>query len=202
MTEGRYVVLVVEDELSEVVMRRLVRDYAGHLVIDRVFRPRGCGQIKVRMPQFRQACLALPHIVLTDLDRYPCAPALLSDWDADGLPDSLLFRVAVKEVEAWLLADRSGIADFLGVPPVKVPANPELEADPKRTLLNLARKSRKKRLAEGLLPPLGSASPIGPLYNISLGEFVAGNWDVGNAIDNAASLARAVTRISSFVSAQ
>ena len=53
--------------------------------------------------------------VLVDLDLKPdCAPELV----AEALPepaDGMCFRVAVREVEAWLLADRAGFAKWAGV---------------------------------------------------------------------------------------
>ena len=40
------------------------------------------------------------------------------------------FNIAVHAVEAWLLADRNGIADFLKINRNKVPYNPENEINP------------------------------------------------------------------------
>jgi hypothetical protein len=115
------------------------------------------------------------------------------------LPPRLLFRIAVREVEAWLLADREGIANFLGVAKIKVPQNPEAEHDPKNTLINLARKSRKRRLTIEIVPEPGSRASIGPLYNARLSEFVMEHWDVGNARLSSPSLDRALHRLSLFM---
>ncbi|MBK7768616.1 MAG: hypothetical protein IPI44_22815 [Sulfuritalea sp.] len=196
---GRAILVAVEDELSAAVMRRLVASVDRDFVIDRIINTRGNGLLRAGVPKFKSASHVLPHVVLTDLDRSPCPPDLLQKWGAINLPAQLLVRVAVREVEAWLLADRFGIADFLAVAAIKVPANPEGETDPKRTLINLARRSRKRRLAQELVPTPGSPNKIGPFYNARLTEFVSRQWNVMQARGNAPSLDRALARLSTFL---
>lgn len=194
-----HVMVAVEDELSAAVIRRLISETGRNFVVSGVFNARGYGQLKSGMGKFRNASHALPHIVLTDLDRYPCPPAMLAEWGATVLPARMLFRIAVREVEAWLLADRSGIADFLGVAKNKVPHNPEAVDDPKLCLINLARSGRRRRLAMEIVPESGSAASIGPLYNQRLSEFVGGTWSVANARSVSPSLDRALSRLSLFM---
>lgn len=196
---GCNLLLAVEDELSAAVMCKLVRATGRGFVITRIMNARGCGQLKAGMAKFRTACHVLPHVVLTDLDQYPCPPALIAAWKAKALPPQLLLRIAVREVEAWLLADRDGIANFLSVAKNKVPQDPEAEVDPKRTLINLARKSRKRRFSIELVPETGSSASIGPLYNVRLSEFVTTNWDVERARTASPSLDRALSRLASFM---
>jgi hypothetical protein len=136
MTPALFIVLVVEDELSGDVMRRLIAASGRNFAIDRLINTRGNGQIKADIKKFRSASHAVPHVILTDLDQYSCPLDLLQAWKAVRLPQQLLFRIAVREVESWLLADREGIAEFLDVAIAKVPRNPESELDPKRTLIN------------------------------------------------------------------
>lgn len=191
--------LVVEDELSEAVLRKLIEYSGREFAIHGVLRMGGFGQIKSRIQQFKNASNVIPHIVLTDLDQYACAPKLLFDWGANTLTPALLFRVAVREVEAWLLADRNGIAEYLTIPLTKIPLRPENEADPKRTLINLARRSRKKRLVEEIVPVTGSRNSIGPFYNVRMGEFVRNIWSIPRALENSGQLDRTLNRISSFM---
>ena len=193
------IAVVVEDELSGAVMRKLINATGRNFVIDRMINARGYGQIKSGMGKFRTSSHVLPHVVLTDLDRYSCPPALLNNWEATDLPPRLLFRIAVREVEAWLLADREGIAEFLHVAVSKVPHAPEVESDPKQTLLNLARRSRKKRLAQELVPATGSSATIGPLYNARMSEFVNDRWDIDQAKLLADSLSRSLNRLAEFL---
>ncbi|MCX7176256.1 MAG: hypothetical protein NT159_20490 [Proteobacteria bacterium] len=191
----------MENELDDAVLRRLLRESGRNFAIDRTILGRGFGMLKSNVPKCKAASKAFPHVVLTDLDRHVCPSALLTDWKATRLPKSMLLRIAVKEVEAWLLADREGIADFLKVPRVKVPANPETIADPKQALVNLARRSRSSRLAQEIVPAPGSSAPIGPMYNRHLSNFATTEWDVASARNNSVSLDRALNRFAHFMSA-
>lgn len=194
MTEP--IVLVVEDSLSEAVLCKMVT-FSKH-VIERVFVTRGNDQIKKGIEKYKNASNVFPHVVLTDLDQYPCAQALLVNWGATNLPPRLLFRIAVREVESWLLADREGISQYLQIPLNKIPLQPEMEMNPKQTLINLARKSKKKRLISEIVPAIGSKAPIGSLYNVRMGEFVIHQWNIQRASENSESLKRAMKRIVEF----
>jgi len=191
--------VAVEDPLSLAATRKLIRVSEREFVITRIMEAGGNTQLKANLSKFKAASYTLPHLVLTDLDSYPCPLALLENWDATMLPPQLLLRIAVREVEAWLLADREGIADFLSVAKIKIPQNPEAEPDPKRTLINLARKSRRRRIAIELAPEAGSSARIGPLYNARLAEFVENAWNVERARTVAPSLDRALLRLNSFM---
>ena len=86
----------------------------------------------------------------------------------------MLIRVAVLEIEAWIMADRTGIAGWLGVTANTVPRNPELLTDPKRTLVQLASRSRNRSLREAIAPVrVTGTHRTGPNYNETVGEFVA-----------------------------
>jgi len=168
--------------------------YAGNTIY-RITR--GNDQIKKNVPKYKGASRVVRHIVLTDLDRYPCPPALLDDWKVGELPPTMLLRIAVREVEAWLLSDRSGIASFLHAPVEKVPFLPEAEADPKQTLLSVVRKSRKRRLVEEMVPKPGAH--IGPLYNERMCDFALNLWQIEAALENAPNLHRSIARIAAFL---
>lgn len=201
MTYFPALVLAVEDELSDAVLRRLLRESGRNFAIDRTIIGRGFGKLKSNVPKYKTASKAFPHVVLTDLDRHVCPSALLTDWKATRLPKSMLLRIAVREVEAWLLADRVGIADFLRVPRAKVPAYPEAIADPKQALVSLARRSRSSRLAQEIVPAPGSSAPIGPMYNGHMSNFATTEWDVASARSNASSLDRTLDRLANFMTA-
>lgn len=153
------------------------------------------------MPRFKNASKAVPHVVLTDLDNSECAPSLLSSWGVYPLHEKIIVRVAEREVESWLLADRDGIASLLGVDAKKVPSTPDKLIDPKRDLINLARRSKSRRFASEFVPANGSAAQIGVLYNDHLCSFIRGAWDVESARQNSPSLNRSVERIKEFAKA-
>lgn len=201
MTTLTSIVIAVEDELSGAVVERLLT-YSGSNQSVRIHNARGNGNLRKGMDKYRKASRSIPHVVLTDLDSAPCPPTLISSWVTKKLPAKLLFRVAVREVEAWLLADREGISKFLHINVTKVPYYPEHEENPKRTLINLARKSKKRRLSEEIIPSPHSSASIGPLYNFHFITFVNTQWDIDQARQNSPSLDRALSRISAFLSEQ
>jgi hypothetical protein len=192
-----YVVLVSEDELSEAVLYRLLAVVERDFVVDRSIIARGFGNIKANIQRYRTACKAVPHIVLTDLDAAECAPAFLAKWNATNLPVELLLRVAVREVESWLIADQVGLAQFIGVPANRFPAKPDEAADPKQVLINVARNGRT-RVAREIVPEAGSKASIGPLYNNHLIQFARTHWDVDGAAQNSLSLSKAILRLQRF----
>lgn len=188
--------VIVEDIVSEAVMNRLLAHvgYSG----DTTYRvTHGNVQLKRSVPKYKGASRVVPHIVLTDLDRYPCPPALIEDWEVGELPSTMLLRIAVREVEAWLLSDRRGIAAFLQTAVEKIPFNPEVENDPKQVLFSVVRKSRKKRLLEEIVPQSGAH--IGPLYNEHMCNFARNYWQIEAAMETSPSLLRSIWRISEFL---
>jgi len=108
--------LAVEDDLSEAVIRRLLLDTGREYAIGTVFGRGGFGYLRSRAKNWNAAAAAgTPVLLLTDLDQHPCPPVLIDDWLDIEPHSNLIFRVAVREVESWLLADREGLADFLGI---------------------------------------------------------------------------------------
>lgn len=105
--------------------------------------------------------------------------------------------MAVTESEKWLLADRDAFADALAVPIASLPWAPDEEIDPKRVVLNLARKSRRRVIREEVVSP-HDPNKRGTGYNLHLCAFVRSHWDAGRAAANSPSLERAVRRLKEF----
>lgn len=192
------VVLVVEDPLSEAVMRKVIATASPHLEVDRPIVTRGSGTMRTHVPRYRTACRALPHILVADLDSASCPPTMREDWQLGHASDRLLFNVAVREIEAWVMADQVGVAELLGIARHRVPIHPELERNAKQSLVNLARRCRNRRLRDELVPAQGAVNPIGPVYNARMSQFVADVWDLSRARRSSPSLARAADRIAAF----
>jgi hypothetical protein len=123
---------------------------------------------------------------------------MLAEWLSEPASKNLIFRVAVREVEAWLLAHRSGFASFLGISRELVPTDVESLPDPKRTLISLARRSKRSELRKSIVPPHGSNRGQGPDYNGKLIDFVESLWAPSQAVGNSNSLMRTVQAIRSF----
>jgi hypothetical protein len=130
--------------------------------------------------------------VLVDLNcDADCAPILRGEW-LPRVARLMCFRVAVREIEAWLLADRERFARFLGVPVARIPFEPETVADPKRFVVDLARRSNKREIREDLVPRPGSGRVVGPGYTSQLSDFVQRVWRPEAAAETADSLRRAL----------
>ena len=193
------ITLGVEDELSEIVARRLIAEYApGMQVIDTIGL-QGNRLLRQQLRRLNQiAAYRHPALVLTDLDRpQSCPPELLREWtqNREMAPD-LLLRIAVLEIESWLLADRRGIARWLSLAVSQVPSNPESILDPKRTLVELAGRSRNRALREAIVPRRRAGTHhTGPGYNEFVGEYAVNHWNTEAARSTAPSLDRAIIRI-------
>ena len=135
--------------------------------------------------------------ILTDLDRAECPPNLRNDWIANAklaepLPIKMCFNIAVKEVEAWLIADKDNLGDYLGVPSQAFPDNTEMD-DPKELLLHCVRRHGSREAKSALLP--SGAPKVGLGYNVHLSEFATHRWSFHAAAQRSASLERAMRRI-------
>lgn len=111
----------------------------------------------------------------------------------------MCFRVAVRSVEAWLLADRETIVGFLAVELSRVPLLPESEADPKKTLIALARHSRNPEVRRAMVPQPESGRAVGPAYSSFLKEYIENHWRPGIAARSSDSLRRCLVRLRELV---
>ena len=192
--------VAVEDELSAAVVRRILAKYVVRLGVPQVVGQVGVGFLKTNLKKYLNAAKNIrPVFMLTDLDLVSCAPVLVRNWfEGDNLPSRFLFRVAVREVEAWLLADREAFGRYLGMSSAKIERNVETIVEPKEYLLNLA-KGSKLAVRRELLPEQGAIASQGFGYNSSLCRFVELDWSPERASDNSLSLRRALTRTESWV---
>jgi len=189
------IAIATEDALSETLLETVVQRSGRPVQIAQRFRRQGFGYLKSQMPVFNQIARWRPVLVLTDLDQGECAPQLRQDWLRQSPAPNLLFRVAVREVEAWLLADGEAFAVFIGIDPGKVPSLPEALPDPKQRLLSLVRKSRHRELKQDILPAPRARTAQGLGYNEQLCRFVRDYWRVDCAVAHSPSLARAWQRL-------
>ena len=135
--------------------------------------------------------------VLTDQDR-GCPPDKIANWLEKEIHPNMIFRIAVMEVESWVMAHRDAFAEFLGVPLDRIPTDTDTIADPKRFLISLARRSRLRRLRQDLVPEAGSTSIQGPDYNGRLSGFIESQWSIHQARKYSKSLNRAFVRLRKF----
>jgi hypothetical protein len=190
--------IAVEDILSDAVVRRLLQSSGRNFAIGATFSRGGYGYLKSRIDGFNNAAKGTPFFVLTDLDQCDCAPRLLNEWLSHVRHPNLIFRIAVREVEAWLLADQKGFAGFLGISSALIPRDLEQSDDPKSLLLELSKRSRYSELRKDLVPPPKSDRKVGPNYNGRLIEYVNNQWRPTRARHSSKSLDKAITTIKGF----
>jgi len=199
MTQPIPINLAVEDALSEAALRKILTQSNRPYAVGTCYNRGGYGYIRKLIRGFNNAARGTPFLVLTDLDTGQCPPALIAIWLGEPVHPNLLFRVAVREVEAWILADRVGIAKFLGIKRALVPVDVDQVQDPKACLIDLARKSPRRDLRMDIAPPPGSTRQIGPNYNGRLISFVQQRWDISTAQLCSPSLRRTVNAVARFL---
>lgn len=189
----------VEDDLSFRVATSLVtKVFAGVYSPQRLHTKKagGFGALKSNLKKYQNLSMKQPVVLITDLDQYDCAPSLIKDWfGKHGQSKFLCFRVAVREIESWLMADRTNFASYLGVSEAKIPREIDSENDPKARLISIAKNARKdirdeivRRSSAGFAQALG--------YNDVLSVFVDSNWNMDAAAEQSNSLRRAIDGLS------
>ncbi len=190
----------VEGITDEAVLSRLIREAGAS--IGPIYGRNGKKQLLDRANGYNHAGRISPWIVLIDLDHdADCAPTFLTS--RLPAPASYMhFRIAVKEVEAWLLADRERIANFLGVALSRIPRDPEVMDDPKRVIVDLARGSRRAEIRDDMVPRPEGGRAVGTAYSSRLIEFVSnpnGGWRPDVAAQTSDSLRRCIECVRKIV---
>jgi hypothetical protein len=190
--------LATEDRLSEAVLRKLLLHSDRGYAIGTAYGHSGFGYLRKTIVGWNRGARGIPFVVLTDLDLADCPLALTREWLSGPKHPNLLFRVAVREVESWLLSDPEHLAAYLGVRRSLIPDGPDQLQDPKYALVELAKRSRFAGIRSRIVPRRMSTAKEGPDYNGCLIEFVDALWDVDQATHNSPSLRRTVDRLAAF----
>ena len=190
-------ILAVEDKLSEAVSIKILEDLG--IGISQQLGLKGKGYLEKKAQSLNQTAKVIPVFMLTDLDSpSQCPPQLVQSWIKGEQNPKFFLRVAVMEVESWIMADRKGFADFLSIPIHRIPQDTDAIPQAKEFLVSLARLSKKTRLREDIVPLPGATSKVGPRYNSSLWEFVRVRWDIQFAASASMSLKRTLERLRTF----
>lgn len=198
------VTLVTEDTLSSHVANVLLRDAIQPYGVVRELpgrvQPRfaaGSGQIEQRIQLYNRAAHHAPFVVFLDLDSRSCASGYRRALLPKGEARYMILRIAVREVESWLLADRHGVAEYLGISIDVVPRSPDELPDPRQSLFDLVRRSRR-RIIKGAILPIDRTARIGPDYNGALMGMVNDHWSRDRAAAGSPSLRRAIDALDRF----
>lgn len=188
-----FVNAAVEGYTDEAVIRSLCHSVG--LEVANVYGRKGKDFIDRQLAGYNNAARFSPWLVLRDLNRdADCAPQLVHCL----LPkpaQHMMFRIVVRKVEAWLLADVESCARYLSVSQSVITADPESLDDPKAALIELARRSKSRTIREDMVPRPGSGATEGPAYASHLAEFARRHWSPVSAGGRSDSLARCLRRL-------
>ena len=181
----------VEGVIDEAVLHRLILHVGAQP--GPIYGKMGKPKLRQQINGYNQAALRTPWVVLVDLDQEEdCPPSLKDTWLSQPVP-YLCFRVAVREIEAWLMADREHLAKFLSISQSLIPHHPEKLMDPKQQLVELSKRSRKRAIREDMVPTPTGGRKIGPGYTACLIEFIH-NTSLGWRPDIAAIRSESLSR--------
>lgn len=139
-----------------------------------------------------------------------CVVELLNKYiSSDKNVDYAAINFAVDEAEAWLMADRAGMAEYFCIPidnvPIKKDGSMEIsDSIPYKTslflLTEIAPLSDVKLIKEALAFERPGKKP--PTYNSIWGKYIDDIWNIEAACTNSESLVRAIGRIKNMLSAK
>jgi hypothetical protein len=183
----------VEGIVDEAIVRTLL-EHTGREA-GTIYVQGGKPKLLAKLAGFNAAARFSPWVVVVDLNGdAACAP----DFVSETIPApsaNLIFRVAVRQAEAWLMADRESLARYLRVSQALVPKDPEAEADAKRTMVNVARASSDRHVRQDMVPTPRGGRKTGPNYAGRLIEFATQRWRPDVAAERADSLSRCLRRL-------
>ena len=125
MRAGIPISAAVEGDIDEAVLRRIVACAGG--TVGTVYGKKGRLHLQRKISAFNQAAQRWPWVVLADLDNDPrCAPLLVAEW-LPSPAQHMCLRIAVREIESWLLADPDAFLKATGKtrPPLPSHKSPE-----------------------------------------------------------------------------
>jgi hypothetical protein len=191
------IAVVAEDQLTQAVLHKCISEVLPTYSVARTDVKGGRGNVQRELAAYAALAQVMPVLIGVDLDSDDCAPTLLGGWGRLPPKAGLLLRVAVREIEAWVLADQKRVASFIGAAPKDVPKRPDQLTDPKRSLLELARTHAASELKADLVPRNYDAlyPRIGRAYNLRLCELVEKKWRPHVAREKSESLERALVAL-------
>lgn len=188
--------LVVEGLTDEAVMRRVLK----HVNITNVTLRANQGKAYLlnKLKSFNEAAQYANWLVIIDLDSdADCAPSYLRKI----LPDpasGMMFRISVRAIESWIMADREQLARYLKISDTNIPYDPDLEINPKQTLVNIVRsKCRNRAIIKDIVPRPNSGRSVGPGYSTRVLEFME-FWRPDIAAQNSDSLRRCIEALKAW----
>lgn len=193
-----FLIAGVEGLVDQAVLKRILA--VTGISCQRIKDYGGCANLDADIPKFLQMTRSHAVCVLRDLDKEECAPSMLRRFGVESaaVPSNIVFRVPVRQIEAWLLADADAFAKRFKVSNAQLPRSPDELDDAKDEVLRLVRRSTSPSIKEGMLPREGYARKTGPEYAGLLAEFAEQAWEPERARTASQSLDRSLKAFESF----
>ena len=187
--------VVAEGKIDTLVVKKIFIETDIKLRVS--YSCQGKPDFKRKIKNYNNAAQHLPFFALCDLDRDECAPSTRSEM-LSNISSLMCFRIAVRAIEAWLMADREAFAESFSVVQARIPREPDIIDNPKTELINIARKSGRAKIREGIPPSPEGGRRVGSEYTIIMTEFINSHWSPKRACKNSDSLASAWRRCERF----
>lgn len=190
--------MLVEGNLDETVAKKIITIAGG--TPGTVYGHKGVDYIEKKISGCNQYAQGIPILTLVDLMDIDqdCPADAVREW-LPNRHEQMLLRFVVREIESWVLADRTSLSRFLGVRKSKIPHHPEDLPDPKASLIECAESSPKDGLKNALIPDDPTVRAEGPAYTNRMEQFVRNQWNLESAMQNAESLRRCVHAVKTFL---
>lgn len=195
-----------EDAALWYLVERILRTFDKNINLQQMPLARGVQNFKSSLPKLNEMAKTGFYCVgACDADENILCPAQqIHNWIKATRHPNLVVRLAVREAEAWMLADDKGFSEYFKVSLAVVrrdARSPEQLADPKKRLLELiAAGGLRPTRKEAILPqPIGVTASIGINYHSEIEKFINTRWCPMRASANAPSLQRAITAFRGLV---
>lgn len=191
-----FVDLLVEGPTDEMALSRVLKVCGLDKGV--TFGRGGISKVRHMAPglALRAAGSRTPLLVLVDLlgAEEDCV-ALVPDQIAPHRTPHTLVRVAVRELESWLLCDLEGVKSFFGTAGRRIPVEPESLPDPKRSFFQLALRSSRRAVRRGMVLDRSGVLVPGPDYLDLMSDFIGQHWEPERAKNCSQSLQRCMSRL-------
>lgn len=188
------VTLAAEGIADIAVLSRLAIDHK--LAVAHQYMTGGKSKLDGRLTGFNNAARFGVWLVLRDQNSEADCPGDIARRLLPKPAKLMCFRLVVRAIESWFLADENFCSGVLGLPARFLAIPPESLPAPKTHFLSALANSGKRSIREQMVRSnRRGLLEAGPLYNDNLSRFAQDKWSPSRAAKKSASLQRAIRRI-------
>ncbi len=190
--------IICEDSLHVAVIRRLIDIYNPSLRINVINKLGSRSEIEKRIVIYNGSPEDVSYFIMIDLDSDQCAPALINKLLPRGVNSNNIVRIAVRQIESWLLADSKNLSSYFGIKNSLIPNNTDMLSNSKNFLIEIAKQSNRSIIKCNIVPDSAGTAKQGPDYNYPLIIFILEKWDPNAGMIKSDSLKKAIDAVRRF----